>query len=364
MTTATAAQLIRIARLRRFVGVFARGGDREATSEALAELSRAARDGGLAGDALRRARQAAELLADGDAGEAGVRSLLQLGAACLGTGDAEAAAAAASVAQDRAAALDRPLRAGLIGCAALLGGIAHALRGDEPAALACLAEARERLVAAHQPEGAALALTQQALIDTAAGRLDGAEICFRFARDFHRMSDPAAAAELAALAARALAEAGAPAADRWFREAIAEADRAASRLLGAELAVEHAAHLERAGDRAAAHTAAADAARRSAPLAEPAAREVALRARQQLVRLTDDPKDALRHLEAAFELALDLGNPAALGGAMEALVTGLVDRRFTEGGWRLVDRFRERLGRAGFDALAGTAAAALDDLRP
>lgn len=362
MASASAVQLIRIARLQRFVGVFARGGDREATADALAALSSAARAGGLPGDALRRARQAAELLVDGDL-EAAVRSLLHLGAACLDTGDAETAASASELAEVRAAALPEPVRSELIGCAALLGGVAHALDGDDERARACLDEARDRMVAIDRPEGAALALTQYALLDVAADRREHAEVCFLFARDFHRASDQAAAAAaVAAVAARAYAAAGWPNADRWFREAIAEADYAGSALLGAELVVERAVELERAGSRTDAATLAADGATRCARLPE-APRELVAHARLVLARTTADPGDALHHLEAAFELALDLRDPAALAGAMEVVVTGLVAARFTDVGWRLVDRFRERLGHAGFAGLAETAEAALAELR-
>ena len=239
MASATAMQLIRIARLHRFVGVFARGGDREAAAEALSQLSHASRAGGFMGNSLMRARQAAELLVYEEPGEVGVRALLQLSAACLDTGDAAAAAQAAEVAHDRAAALAEPVRSQLAGCAALLAGIAHAAGGAEPAARACLDEARERLVAAGQPEGAALALTQQALLDVATGQLGGAQICFGFARDFYRASHQAAAAvEVAALAARALAEVAPAEADGWFRDAVAGADLSAAAELAAELVVE------------------------------------------------------------------------------------------------------------------------------
>src|SRR4051812_26424165 len=95
MAPATAMQLIRIARLHRFVGVFARGGDREAAAEALSQLSHASRAGGLMGNSLMRARQAAELLASAEPDELGIRALLQLTTACLDTGDAAAAAQAA-----------------------------------------------------------------------------------------------------------------------------------------------------------------------------------------------------------------------------------------------------------------------------
>jgi len=363
MAPATAAQLIRIARLRRFVGVFARGGDREATAEALAELSRAARAGGLAGDALRRARQAAELVAGEDAGEAGARALIHLGATCLDLGDTEAAIAAATLAQERVATVAEPLRSQLIGCAALVGGIAHAIAGSAEDARTWLDDARERLVAAELPAGAALALAQQALLDVAADHREGAAICFRFAREFYRASGQAVAvAEVTALAARALAEAEWPDADGWFVDAIAEADLAGAAQLGAELVIDRVTELERTGARAAAAVLAADGARRCALLAEPV-RELVLRSRLQLARLADDPRDALRHVEAAFELALDERDPVALGGAMEIAVTGLVKGRFTDVGWRLVDRFRERLGAAGFAALAETAEVALAELR-
>jgi hypothetical protein len=363
MGNATAAQLIRIARLRRFVGVFARGGDREATSEALAALSRASRQGGLTGDALRSARQAAELLADENS-EAGVRSLLQLGAACLDAGDATSAASAAELAHGKAGALAEPLRTPLIGCAALLAGIAHSLTGADDSARVALDEAREQFAAADQPEGAALALTQLALLDVAAGRTTGAEVCFRFARDFYRASlQVEAAAETSALAARALAEAGAASADHWFRDAIGDAELAEAALLATELVVERAAELERAGAVDDAIATAADGAQRCAALREPRARELALRARQQLARLTGDAPEALRHIEAAFELALDLRDAEALAAAMELVVTGLVEGRFSDTGWRLVDRFRDRLIRGGYAALAETAGAALADLR-
>ena len=312
-----------------------------------------------------RARQAAELLAHEDAGEAGIRALLQLSHACLDTGDAGAAAQAAEVAQDRAAALAEPVRSQLIGCAALLAGIAHAAAGAERAARVCLDEARERLVAADEPEGAALALTQQALLDVATGQLGGAQICFGFARDFYRAAhQPAAAVELAALAARALAALASADADGWFREAIAGADRTLDHELAAELVVELAQALDRAGARAQAAEVAADAARRCAALgATYKSRALALAARLQLAQWTNDPIEAMRHVEAAFELALELREPAPLAAAMDVLVAGLVHGRFADVGWRLVDQFRERLGHTGFAALAETAVVALAALR-
>lgn len=366
MAAATAAQLIRIARLRHFVGVFARGGDREATGEALAELSQASLEAGLASDALKRARQAAELLTEAGEGasEAGVRALIHLGVACLDTGASDDAISAAMLADERAEALPEPVRLQLRGAAALIAGIAHAVAGAEAEARACLDDARERLVAAGLPGGAAIALTQQGLLEIAADDGARAALCFRFARDFHRAAgEPIAAAEVTAVAARAFADVDAPDATRWFTDGVVEADAAGAAQLAAELVVAHAERCERLDQRATALALATDGARRAGRLGA-AGRELALRTRLQLARLVEDPRDALRHVEAAFEIGLDLQEPAALGAAMEIVVSGLVKGRFSDVGWKLVDRFHRRLSRAGFAALADTAIVALEELRP
>lgn len=360
----TATQLIRIARLRRFVGVFARGGDREGAAEALLELSRISHAGGLRGEALKRARQAAELLAEEDASEPGIRSLLQLGAVCLDLGDADTASHACAIARERASELAEPTRSELIGCAALLAGVAHSLAGEDAEARALLDEARDRLVASRHPEGAALALTQLGLLDVAAERWAPARICFRFAIEFHRASgDDLAAAEVGALAARSLAPELHADSDAWFRDAIAFAECASAHDLVAELTIDRAELLERTGAVSEATALATDGALRCAHVTNAAAaRRLLLRARMLLGRNAGLPAEALRHLEAAFEHALDLRDPEALGGVMELLVSGLVATRFDAAGWQLVDRFRNRLAETGFPALAETAERALDEL--
>ena len=365
MSSATAAQLLRIARLQRFVGVFARGGDREATAEALSELSRVARAGGLPGDALKRARQAAALFADDDTSPAGIRALLQLSAVFLDLVDTDSAVAAAEIAHQRAASFDGISGSELRGSASLLAGIAHAMAGDEGRARLALDEARDTLVDAGRPDGAALALTQQALLDVSAGHQEGAEVCFAFARDFYRSSgQPAPAAEVTALAVRTFSGAGWPIAEVWLLEGIADADRAGTTLLGAELAIAHAAELERTGTRKEAREHAAAGLRRCQLVADArATREHVMRGRLLLARLTDETAEALLHLEAAFELALEQRDPEPLGAAMEVVVSGLVKGRFTEVGWKLVDRFRERLERAGFAELSEAAVVALAELR-
>jgi hypothetical protein len=365
MATTKAVHLIRIARLRRFVGIFARGGDRDATAEALRELASASREGGLTADALRRARQAAQLLSE-EPGEPGVRALIQLAAICLETGATEAAASAANVARERASELPEPARAELIAGATLLAALAHGIDGDENETRARLSQARDLLVAAHQPAGAALALVQHGLLDLEVERPEGAELCFAFARDFYRAAGSSSAAiDVAAVAARAFCAAAiSERADRWFVTAIVEADGAGMRELAAELVVERAAELERVGSSAEAVHVAADGAHRCAALGTtPAADAVRSTVQLQLARLLDDPREALRHLEAAFELGIARRDPTTLGGALDVLVSGLVSGRFAEDTWQRVAMFRDRLTHAELDTLAETADRALAELR-
>ncbi len=364
MGSAKAVQLIRIARLRRFVGVFARGGDREATAEALLELARAGHAAGFAGDALKRARQAAELLAETETGEAGVRALLRLASICLETGAADAAAAAAELARERAAEIVDDTGGELVAGAVLLAGIAHALDGAEDEARSLLSEARDRMVACGQPAGAALALVQQGLVDVAGERTQGADLCFSFARDFYRAARlPLAAVEVAAVAARAFADAGPwPHAERWFETALEEADAAGAARLAAELVIEHAGELERIGNPTATLRVVSEAARRCVLLGDEAT-DVQSRVHLLLARLHEDPREALRHIEAVFELALARRDVATIGETLDLLVSGLVKQRFSEEAWRLVAQFRDRLTEAELDDLAGTADTALADLR-
>lgn len=366
MAAASPAQLIRIARLRRFVGVFARGGDADSAAEALTALAFASRNTGLTAEALRRARQAAQLLVEQETGEAGVRALLHLGSLCLDTGAPEAAASAAELARARAAELPAPTSTELTAAAALLAGIAQSLAGSEEEARASLSEARDLLVAAHQPAGAALALVQQGLLDVSGERSEGAELCFAYARDFYRTAElELGAVEVAAVAARAFAEIDDwKHAERWFVTAIAEADTIHAGQLAAELTVEYAAELERADQVNDARRVANDAAQRCSLLAnDEAATALRSRVRLQLARIAEDSRDALRHIEAVFEIALAHRDVETLGGALELLVAGVVRDRFEPGTWRLVERFRDRLTGAAFDALAQTAETALADLR-
>ena len=362
---ANGVQLIRIARLRRFVGVFARGGDRELTADALNELSHADHASGFTGDALRRARQAAQLLADEGTGEAGVRALLHLGSLCLDSGAPDSAVSAADLALERATALTEPVRTELTAAATLLLGIAQSYQDDVDQARATIANARDLLIAARKPAGAALALVQQGLLDVASERSDGAELCFLYARDFYRNAQlPLASVEVAAVAARAFAEADNwKNAERWFVTAVGEADLIGAAQLAAEMTIEHAAELERLGETIEALRVATDGARRCARLAAEDAAPLRANVRLQLARLVEDPREALLHVEAVFEHALAVRDAAMLGGALEVLVLGIVNERFPAGSWRLVERFRDRLTGAAFDALAAAADTALAELR-
>ena len=364
MASANPVQLVRIARLRRFVGIFARGGDRSATAEALVELAHAGREAGLTTEALRRAREAAALLSDSEDHEAGTRALLHLATLCLETGAPDAAVSAAELARERAEHAGDDVREELITGAMLVAGIALGVQGEEDVARELLSDARDRLVAAGQPAGAALALVQQGLLDVADQLPEGADLCFAYARDFYRVAQlPIAAVEVAGVAARAYAESGPwPAAHRWFLTAIAEADLAGALVLAAELVSDLAHELEQTEQRAEALRLATDAARRCADLDDDSA-ALKMRVRLQLARLADDPKEALRHVESAFELGLARREPDALGAALEVVVSGIVKARFAPETWRIVQRFHDHLEAAGLDALAATAKTALADLK-
>ena len=101
------------------------------------------------------------MLAEQETGEAGVRALLNLSSLCLETGASDAAASAAELARDRTTDLTESNRGELFAGATLLAGIAYGIEGDVELARARLSEARDLLVAAGQPVGAALALVQQ-----------------------------------------------------------------------------------------------------------------------------------------------------------------------------------------------------------
>lgn len=360
-----AAQLAQIARLRRLVGLFARGGDREATAEVLLELSKQSRDGAMRAEAVKRARQAAELLAEEDPTPTAVASLLRLASLCLENDDVDAAASAAEVAKERAALL-ASRRNELVGGAALLAGVARALGGDDEAARAHLDEARELMVAAKRPDGAAVAITQLGMLDAAVERYAPAQVCFQFACDFYRSADQfEEAAEVGGLAARVFVEAKWGDPDRWFGLAIADADRARAYALGAQLVAERAENYERTGkvDEARALADSVAARCREIPNRNEAT-PIILRARVLLARLSTEPVESLRHAEGAFELALDTRNVNVFADVLELVVNGLVNRRYGATGWRLVSRFRERLTAAGYHALAEIAETAVRELYP
>ena len=104
-------------------------------------------------------------------------------------------------------------------------------------------------------------------------------------------------------------------------------------------------------------------ARVAAPVSAMTASSSRTRVRLQLARLGEDPHEALRHVESAFEMGLSRRDPVALGAALEILVSGIVRERFAPGTWRLVQLFGDRLAAAGFEAIAATAETALADLR-
>lgn len=333
--------------------------------EALRELARASRANGLSAEVLLRTRQAAQLLSSDEDPVIRAEAVLALGVACLDTDHAPAALAAAEVVAELAASVPEPAAAQLRAGAALLAGTALVLEGDHANARELLNDARERLAATGEPEGAALALAQLAQLDLAAGRCAAAKVCYRFACDFYRLAARSdGLAELLGLAARELSADAADAdaeADAWYVDAIMAADAAGMMRLGAELSVERAVHLADEGKVAVARQVAIDGLGR-AELADGPMPELAVAARLLLARFADSD-EVFRHLEAAFEIALDLRDAEMLARVMESAVSDLVGRRFVGKdraiGWRLVNRFYERLKDAGLEPLADAAAAAL-----
>jgi len=358
----TGPQLIRIGRLRRFVGIFARGGDRDTTIEALRELARASRAHGLWAEVLLRTRQAAELLSPEDDPVVRGEAVLALGVACLDTDHAPAALAAAELVAEFAASAPEPAAERLRAGAALLAGTALVIEGDHANAREQLNDARERLAATGEPEGAALALAQLAQLDLAAGRRAAAKVCYRFACDFYRLAGRSdGLAELLALAARERSADDADAdADAWYVNAIMAADAAEMMQLGAELSVERAVRLAEEGKVAAARHEAIDGLGRARLVDHPMP-DLGVTARLVLARVGNSD-EVFRHLEAAFEIALDLRDAEMLARVMEVVVSDLVRDRFVGTdraiGWRLVNRISERLKDAGLQSLADAAAAA------
>ena len=320
-------QLVRITSLRRFVGTLARGGDREATAEALVELAHAEAEG-LTEAALQHARQALTLLAQQEPSEATTRALLQVATVCLGAEDAETATTAADLAIERSALVAESVRNELAAAGSLLAGIAWSVRQDPERAREKLHVARDRFVEAGLPTAAALALTQLALIDAEQGRWDAAEVCFRFAREFYRASgDMAATAEVGAVAARMFAAEGVRWRTQWLRTAVTDADHAGDKLMAAELLLDLSDVIASDGNADSAGTTAAE---------------------------------ALPFLRQAFAQALLARDEQQLANVIEVLVRGLVRGRLEQPGWQLLDKFRDELTRWGFHALGDTASKARD----
>ena len=165
MADANGRQLIRIARLRRFVGVFARGGDRDAAAEALTELAHASREGGTrVGCTAPRAPGGAAARRDGNrrsrrarADPARLAVPRDRSGRCRSVGGRARARTRASCTE--------PNRDELFAGATLLAGVAHGHRRRRERWRALGSPRRAICSSPPAAAGAALALVQQGVLD-------------------------------------------------------------------------------------------------------------------------------------------------------------------------------------------------------
>ena len=359
--------LLQIARLRQAVAVLGRGGSYKLASEVLQQLSVAEREAGMSAAALRRAWHAAALTRLDETPLDRAQSLIVLGSLLLDTGAAESARSAAALAAEEGRTITDHSRQLVLGLAAVLAGMASRALGQVREAARALHEGRERLVIAQCGAGAALALVELGMLDLEDGELPRAQLCFAYAASFYRQAgDPLAAARMATAvvglftARQRWSEAGTLA-----QQGISDARAAEDAPLLARLSSQHADCLLRVGPPAAAATAAADAAMYCSALApeEAGAHLLQIESRVRLACLDSGNEDALRQLEAAFDLALRKLDEASLTELLDWTVSAMVSGSLSGRGWELLERLADELADKGLSHLAGMARLALRDLR-
>ncbi|HTJ45149.1 MAG TPA: hypothetical protein VL463_23745 [Kofleriaceae bacterium] len=366
MGSDSGAALVRIAALRSRIAVLGRGGEYETATRLLLEHVAEDLGIGLNADSVRRAHQAAALASREDDPVAAAETMLVLGASLIQAGEGpDSAARAAELASDRAAHAPEADRRRLLPAADLVLGMAERARGRFGAARQALDRARERAARLAMPTLTAAILVELGLVDLGEGHADAAATCFWFARDFYRLAKrPVEAARAAAMPL-----VGYAAASRWADLAAlapAIADDAAAHDLH-ELAArvrgmlaEAAVHLA-SGDALELARAAADAA---TALPESAARrELAVRGRLRLMRLSDAPLEQLRHLEAALDLGASARDVPLLADVTEAILTGLAEARLPPGASEVIAELATVLRRLGASELADLAEAALTEIQ-
>jgi hypothetical protein len=358
------ASLLRIAALRGQIAVLSRGGERELALRLLREHAALDLDLGLTADSLRRAQQAAALAeAAGDPAASG-EALLVLALAMVRAGDMEAARRAGDVAHARAGAVPGVAGRRLLACAELVRGVAERVAGRRAEARAALDRASELAADLARPDLSAAVLVQLGAVELAEGAIDAAATCFWFARDSFRIARrPASAARVALLPLVALAGVA-----RWAdvtRLAPAVASDAAAQGL-VEVAA-RARGLEADARAAQGDSEAAAVARIAADLAwtlaeGPQRQELLSRARLRLARLSPEPQERLRHLEAAIDLAVTGEDVALVAELAEALLGELAEDRVPPGAIALIDPLSAALRRLGARELADVAEKARAEL--
>lgn len=356
--------LLRIASLRSQIAVLARGGEYETAVRLLREHAALDLELGLTADSLLRARQAAALAEKARDPTASAEALLVLALGMIRAGDADAALRASALAVTRSAAVPPPRQQRLLALAELVSGIAERIRGRLGPARTAFDRAREFAATAQRADLSGAVLVQLGLLDLAEGATDAAAACFSFAREFFRIARrPDAAARVAVLPLSAFAEA-----QRWTdvaRLAPAIAHDAAKHGL-------HDIHARARGLEADAHAAlgAPDALARARDAAELASRlahgpernELLLRARLRLVRLSPEPHEQLRHLEAALDQAVAADDVALLALLADGLLAELAAGRVPASAREILAELSAAFRRLGAHELADLAASAKAEL--
>jgi hypothetical protein len=323
------AALLRIAELRRKIGILSRGGEYDDALRLLIRHVGSDLGADLHADAVRRAHQAAALAEQlGDAARS-AEAFLVLGVSLVATGDHGAALQAARLAAHRAGAMAVVPRRRMLAYARLVAGLAEASAGRPASARALLISGYREAVPLARPELTAALLTALGGVELMDGAADAAASCYWIARDLYQLAgNPVGAARAAAMPLVGFAVA-----ERWaeiaaLAPAIA-ADAEAHGLAEVAARVRGAladAHRALGAPEAIASAQAASDAARAMP-AGPRQVALAVAARLRLAGHATDALDQVRHLEAAIDLASAADDVAQLVEIAVELVEGVAAER-------------------------------------
>lgn len=359
---------MQLVRLRQAVAILGRGGAYPAAAKVLQQLALAGHGASLSSQALRAAWQSAALTQLEDDPVDRVQSLVVLGATLLSSGAPRAAVTAGELAHEEAMHIEGDARQLALGLAALAEGMARRARGERQMAALLLHEARERLVLARHAEGTAIALTELGLLDHEDGAPERALVCFAFAREFLRIAgDRPGAARLALASSGVMLQAR-----RWTdavtlaRDGIADAQDPGDPMIAAQLAAIVADCLWRSGAPQAEIDDATEAAATSLERiarAGPEVRLLEIEARVRIAARRGRDDDAIRQLDAAFDLGMTALDEPTLIELLDWTVSHLVAGSLPAAGWALVERLVPELRARGWARLADLARVALTRLR-